>query len=49
MRDAGKFGVLGTLVKGSVGPSTPVAGPQGGIRGGKKKRPRIDSYLGNFR
>lgn len=35
MRDAGKFGVLGTLVKGSVGPSTLVAGPQGGNRENK--------------
>lgn len=41
MRDAGKFGVLGTLVKGSAGPSTLVAGPQGGIRKKKKKGPGL--------
>lgn len=48
MTDAGECGVQGTRVKGSIGPSTLVAGPQGSIRG-KKKKARIDPYLGNFR
>lgn len=30
--------MLGTLVKGGVGPSTLVAGPQGGIVGGERKK-----------